>query len=382
MKIALISPNYMAASETWIWRQIEYMKPWLTVIATFQTPQQNNYVGIPIKHLDKLPGLKERIKRKITKESYNRQINLQNNLLTLNKSTGFDTLYIHFLTTAYQLKDYLKRCDKRVLIHCHGYDVTWDLKQLAYPYLPAHPTDYVDFVLSIKDRVTFIANSQATARQLNKIGIGNQHIKTLLFGIKECSLSKAQATNEKTPLSILFLGRLVDCKGPHKTIFAFEAASSKGLNAELTIAGDGPLLTTVRLLANNSPYKERIKVLGPVSYEQGNILRSKASIFTTHNMTGELTGQEEAYGVAFLEAMAAGLPIVTGKSGGLTETIIDGETGLFFEPGNIDQHAALLLDLANNPEKRSRLGRNGIKHIQKNFNFQIEQAKFNDILKA
>ncbi|MCH8923254.1 MAG: glycosyltransferase, partial [Planctomycetes bacterium] len=70
----------------------------------------------------------------------------------------------------------------------------------------------------------------------------------------------------------------------------------------------------------------------------GERLRAEADIFTAHNCTGPITRQEEAFGVSIVEAMAAGLPVVSGRSGSLPEIVEDRVDGILVEPGDREAH--------------------------------------------
>lgn len=381
MKIALISPNYQAVSETWIWRQVNYLKPYLSVIGTFQPVIDNHYKQIPVYNLRKPNlGIYTQIINKIKKkQNYFRQIQI--NLKHIQKKHPFDIIYIHYLTTAYQLKDYIQKTTDRVFVHCHGYDVTWNMKDLEYPFNNIYNQDYINFAKNIQNKITYIANSKNTIRKLTSIGIEENNIKLLYFGVENfCNLPTK--FNKNSPIKILFLGRLVDCKGPHKTIEAFEKACEMGINGELTLAGDGPLMTTCRILINKSKYKEKIKLIGPVSSFVAKNLLEQSHIFTAHNMTGELTNQIEAYGLTFLEAMAAGLPVITGNSGGITETVIENVTGYFFTQGNVDKQAELLYKLSLNENTRYQMGINAINHIKNNFTLEKEREDLFKIIES
>jgi colanic acid/amylovoran biosynthesis glycosyltransferase len=181
-------------------------------------------------------------------------------------------------------------------------------------------------------------------------------------------------------MNILYLGRLVDCKGPELVIRAFEQACDRGMDAMLTIAGDGPLRLTCELLRARSPYAGRIEFLGEVDRAAGVQLREKADVFCAHNCLGPITLQEEAFGVAFVEAMAAGLPVVTGRNGSLPEIMEDGKQGILVEPGNVKAQAEAFLRLANDPALRQQMGRSGWERAGQLFSSQQEIARLREIL--
>jgi glycosyltransferase involved in cell wall biosynthesis len=64
----------------------------------------------------------------------------------------------------------------------------------------------------------------------------------------------------------------------------------------------------------------------------------------------------EAYGMAFLEAQAAGLPVVAGRTGGVPAIVADGATGLLTPVGDAAAFAAAVARLLDSPTERARLG--------------------------
>ena len=140
--------------------------------------------------------------------------------------------------------------------------------------------------------------------------------------------------------------------------------------------GDGYMLPFCRLLRERSPVRERIRLSGAVSHERALAEMRAADLFTLHNQRGPLTNQEEAFGVSLLEAMAAGLPVVTGRNGGVEEIVLDGETGLLFEPGDIDAHATALLRLCRNGQERHAMGAAGRERVASCFPASNDAAGF------
>jgi glycosyltransferase involved in cell wall biosynthesis len=151
------------------------------------------------------------------------------------------------------------------------------------------------------------------------------------------------------------------------TIRAFNRLCDVGVNAELTIAGDGPMRVSCELERLASPYREQIHILGAVDRHAGERLRKSHQVFTAHSRAGPLSRQEEAFGVAFLEAMAAGMPVVTGQNGGIPEVVEHQESGLLFKSGDVEAHAQCLLSLAKDRESRIKMGKNALDRVQSTF---------------
>ncbi|MFH1527638.1 MAG: glycosyltransferase, partial [Bacteroidota bacterium] len=118
--------------------------------------------------------------------------------------------------------------------------------------------------------------------------------------------------SEKKGDYFFMAGRLVSYKRFDLAIRAFNK-----LNLPLKIVGTGPGSAKLRKIA-----KKNIEFLGLVSDQQLADLyaNSKALVFP----------QEEDLGIVPLEAMASGKPVIAYGAGGALETVIDGQTGLFF----------------------------------------------------
>jgi glycosyltransferase involved in cell wall biosynthesis len=152
------------------------------------------------------------------------------------------------------------------------------------------------------------------------------------------------------------------------------------MDGQLVIAGDGPLRTMCELLRARSSFRERIALLGAVDAPTGERLRTEADIFTAHNCRGPLSHQEEAFGVSVVEAMAAGLPVVSGRSGSLPELIEHGREGLLVEPGDVEGHADAFLRLASDPGLRQSMGEAGWRRAKERFSCERERGQLRAIL--
>lgn len=124
----------------------------------------------------------------------------------------------------------------------------------------------------------------------------------------------------------LMVGRLVSYK---KFDVAIEAFNRLGL--PLKIAGVGPEQKRLQKMAERN-----IEFLGNVNDDQLASLysRARALVFP----------QEEDFGIVPLEAMASGRPVIAYRSGGTLETVIEGETGMFFDDQSPETLAATVLD--------------------------------------
>lgn len=366
MKIAIITNSYKTPTELWLWRQVGFMKENIGYIGILDKIREQEEENIPVVSL-------------VTEKGHStfHPFFLLRRLAELEKKYEIDVYYIHYLTNAYILRDFISLTGKKVFVHCHGYDLTFDMKQHQNPSVNLHPQGYLGFTSNLPGNIVYITDSKHSKNLLISRGVPARQIKVLYFGVPVEGINPLK---NNTPVKILFLGRLVDFKGPDLTIQAFEKACEKGLNAELFIVGDGPLMITCQLLKSRSRFSDRIKLLGTLPYEAAKKLRGECHIFTAHNLKGDLSNQEEAYGVAIIEAMGAGLPVVTGRNGGIKETVIHNRTGFLFEPGDLEAHAQYLTKLAENQELKTNIGKQAFQHVTENFTLEKEKEALLKIL--
>jgi glycosyltransferase involved in cell wall biosynthesis len=126
--------------------------------------------------------------------------------------------------------------------------------------------------------------------------------------------------------------------------------SSSGPPLVWLIAGDGPLAGALESDLSRRGLTEIVRPLG-FRCDIGE-LAAAADLFC-------LTSRREGVPVAILEAMAVGRPVVATRVGGVSELVVDGETGLLVPPGDPTELATALRTLLDHPERRARLGAAG-----------------------
>ncbi len=148
---------------------------------------------------------------------------------------------------------------------------------------------------------------------------------------------------EADPPEVLYAGRLSAEKGVLELV---EAA--KGMN--LVVAGDGPLRRQVP------------GARGFVRHDELQTLYARAAVVACPS-------RREGFGVACLEAMAHGRPVVATGVGGLRDLVVDGETGLVVPPRDPAALRAALERLLAEPELRRRLGQAGRERARERFSW-------------
>jgi len=122
-----------------------------------------------------------------------------------------------------------------------------------------------------------------------------------------------------------------------------------GSGWRLTIAGDGPARPEVEALFAGHP-PGRVEFSGPLDVAGVADLLSRAAVYVW-------PGQGEAYGLAYLEAQAAGVPVVACRTAGVPEVVTDGEGGRLVDPGDPGTFAAAVMAFLSDPDGAARQGR-------------------------
>lgn len=347
-RVLWMCPSLGAYSERWMQRMIADVSDLLCGIVV-SGYESSHYRDIPVYSVARY----WRPRRALFRVGIgpNREAATQHRLTNLIKLHRPKVVLTNFLGWSLQFSEALNDSGLAVLCHTHGSDQVPDLRSHAPPYQRVHPDDYRERILRETGSWHYLANSQYSLETLCHLGIHRERIHLKPFGYSPMG----DVGTDPQLTRFLYIGRLVDCKGPMETIRAFEMACARGLDAELIIAGDGPLHGACDKAREASEFSSRIKLLGRISEEDGRQLRQTATAFVAHSRTGPISGQTEAFGVAFLEALACGLPVITGASGGVTEIVTQDKSGILFEPGNIEAQARAFLAVANDRDLRARL---------------------------
>ncbi|QFF98167.1 glycosyltransferase family 4 protein [Psychrobacillus glaciei] len=141
-------------------------------------------------------------------------------------------------------------------------------------------------------------------------------------------------------------------------------------NSELLITGDGPQRAEYEELAKNMGIEKVTTFTGKVpNTEVPNVIR-KMSIFAVPS-----TEDSESFGVAAVEAMACGVPVVVSNVGGLPEVVVQDVTGIVTDKNSPEQLATAFKKLARNSELRATMGKAGVAHVKVHYSW-IDNAHY------
>jgi len=140
-------------------------------------------------------------------------------------------------------------------------------------------------------------------------------------------------------MRLVSLGRLSYEKGHDVLLRALRRALDDGCEATLTLIGDGPERAALEQLAGELGVEQRVAFTGTLLGSDVPAAFAEADAFV-------LPSRDEGFGVALIEAMATGLPVVATRSGG-PEDIVSEDDGLLVGPGDPDELAGAILAISS-----------------------------------
>ena len=234
----------------------------------------------------------------------------------------------------------------------------------------------------LKRAKCLIANSNFTKKEIIKEDIGNKKI----IIVYPCPHIKPENTNNaetqiiKKELDLfhkkilLSVGRLVARKGFDKVIESLPEILKNMPNLIYLIIGNGPDLQRLKKLAEDLQVRGNIIFIHDLKDSKLPIYYELADIFI---MPARIENQTdvEGFGIVYLEANLFKKPVVAGKSGGIEDSVIDGQTGILVDPQDINEISQAVLKLLNNPELMNKLGVQGKKRVLSQFQWPTQIKK-------
>lgn len=242
---------------------------------------------------------------------------------------------------------------RRVVVHVHAADF-----DKLYGEHPPLVQAYTRRVMRLADGI--IAVSAEWRERLGRIAPIER-----VFTFRNCVVidpSQPHAFGRSdNGANALFLGSVGSRKGVFDLLEAMGHLKRLGSSLHLRIAGyeeRAGELARARTRLGELALKESCQLVGDVRGETKTRLLDEASLFV-------LPSYQEGLPMAVLEAMAAGLPVVTTPVGGLPEVIKDGYNGFLVPPGAVTVLAEKLALLAADPDLRETMGRRNLEIAQK-----------------
>ena len=289
----------------------------------------------------------------------------------LNKQEKFDHIIVgHLLPLGIILYIYsiFNKVSYSVIIH--GMDINYALRKSR--------KRIISLKILKKTEHIFCANSYTAGLVKDFIGLeNNSKVKVVNPGI-DVNINFNKYQNEKilkkynlqNKIVLFTISRLVKRKGHDKVIDALKKIHAINSDIHYFIAGKGE---DEMYLKEKTGDCKNIHFLGLLSDDEKWQWLKSSDVFIMP--ARDIEGDFEGFGIVYLEAALASLPVIGGNSGGVKDAIIDGETGLLVDPQSIDDIAGAILKLAQDTELRKKMGAQGRERAVRDFEWSMQIKK-------
>jgi N-acetyl-alpha-D-glucosaminyl L-malate synthase BshA len=283
---------------------------------------------------------------------------LASTMVDVIKNNNLDLLHVHYAiphaSAAYMAKQILKKEGKLipVITTLHGTDITLVGRDKTY-------APVVTFSINESDAITAVSQNlrQETFNHFNiekEIEVIVNFVDVSRFKKKPIdAFRKVIAPNGERVL--LHASNFRQIKRVQDVVQIF-ANVNKTLPSKLLFVGDGPERSTAEDLARELGVCNEVSFVG--KQEQMEDILAIADLFL-------LTSEYESFGLAALEAMAAGVPVVSTNAGGLTEININGVTGHLANVGDVETMTNQALDILSDDATLAAYKHRASEHAKK-----------------
>lgn len=289
---------------------------------------------------------------------------LASKMIEVAEFENLDLLHVHYAiphaTSAYLAKQIIKNKKLKITTTLHGTDIT--LVGLEPSFLPL-----VKFSIEESDGVTavsrFLKEKTLTNYSIEKeISVIPNFVDTDVFkkaSINDCAFRKHIAPNGEKIL--VHTSNFRPIKRVTDAIRIFNIVQ-KEVPSKLLLVGDGPDRSECERLSRELNLTDSVKFLGK---QDGLVeILSSSDVFL-------IPSQSESFGLAALEAMSCGVPVVSSSVGGLPELVKHNESGFIAEIGDVERMAKYTLDLLTNDKKYEIFSQNARNRTLNNFDKSI-----------
>jgi phosphatidylinositol alpha-1,6-mannosyltransferase len=274
-------------------------------------------------------------------------------------------------------------------IHCtkvlpEGF-IAWALRQCyGLPYLLyAHGEEILIALTSRKlawllpriyrGAAAIIANSRHTKTLLQELGIDASMIHVIHPGVhiqSFCASPEAvQRIRQKHHLGVapvlLTVGRMQRRKGQDMVIQALPRIRQSMPQVKYVIVGTGEELISLTMLAEELKVQDSVVFAGHIPDQELAAYYAACDVFIMPNR--QIGCDIEGFGMVYLEAGAAGKPVIGGKSGGTDDAILDDVTGIRVDGNSSVEIANAVIDLISTPDKAKAMGAHGRQRVESEF---------------
>jgi len=343
----IYAEEFGAPSQVWLWRQAhEARVPVLT----------HNYVNVkdfphePVWSVTRRRGRFDRMRRLVRlvrgRHRYRLWRTAQNAVVDRLRAERATLIHAHFGPAGLRMVPVARALNVPLVVTFHGFDIT---------RLPEQDEEYRRALLELFDNASCVAVSEHVRNRLAALGCDRSRILPLGTPLPEAAEKRTGGA-----VRIVTVARLVPMKGIADLVDAVRAIDGE---VELHVVGEGPERENIEARAGDDP---RIVLHGRLAPDAVARQLDQADLFVLNSRRSD-EGAVEGFPISVLEAMAARLPVIGTRHGGIPESVADGETGLLVPERDTNALRQAVENLAGDSERRRAMGDAGRRVIEQRY---------------
>ena len=309
--------------------------------------------------------------RRLQKANYLKKISKKNNIRVI-------------FADSWKSTEYLNNIKATVVVLAHGTEIPKQYWSKMFNQL-RFKKNRIMYAYSNSNRI--IANSSYTKDLMEvSLNIKREKIKVIHPGIDiyrdfisiEDEKRIKKIIDGKFPV-ITTLARVEKRKGHKFILNALSEVKKEFPNILYLIAGKGPYLEEIRLYSRKLGLSKNIYFLGWITEPEKSLILKNSNLFV---MTPSLVGESvEGFGMSFIDAAFHGVAAIGTDSGGISDAIVDKETGLLCEAENQEDITNKIRLLLSDDKKRNQMGINGKERAEKFFTWKNKIKEYLNVIK-
>ena len=283
---------------------------------------------------------------------------LASTMVDVIKNNKLDLLHVHYAiphaSAAYMAKCILQEegIHTPIITTLHGTDITLVGRDKTYAPVVAFSINKSDAITAVSENLR--DETYKTFKIEKQIEVIHNFVDVERFHRKPIdAFKKVIAPNGERIL--LHASNFRKIKRVQDVVKIFHEVN-KHLPSKLLFVGDGPERATAEQLCRQLGVCDDVRFVG--KQEQMEDILAIADLFL-------LTSEYESFGLAALEAMAAGAPVVSTNAGGLGEIMVQGVTGFMSNVGDVESMSRQAIEVLQNDERLEQFKRDAAEHANK-----------------
>jgi phosphatidylinositol alpha-1,6-mannosyltransferase len=267
---------------------------------------------------------------------------------------------------------------QRIVATTHGHEIGWGAIPGARSLLRRIAGD-VD-VLTYLGEYTRVRLADVIGDRSDRLQRLAPGVDTDLFNPADGGSAKRAELGWTDRPVVVCVSRLMPRKGQDVLVRALPEIRRRVGEVGLLLVGGGPSRPRIESMVKEYGVADSVHITGSVPFDRLPAFFGAGDVFAMP-CRDRLRGLDvEGLGMVFLEAAACGLPVVAGRSGGSTEAVLDGETGVLVDGTKPEDVASAVADLLLDEQRARAMGERGREWVTQQWSWQATTNQLRELL--